>query len=113
MVAIAVQQPEQVVALQDEAQQLAQEQQQKLDRSSSQYVAPWHRWYYSPWTNVQVKDDRLLLRAPRLARGVHEYVYLARATTPGTFFVPPAVAFQTSFPEVFGRTDSGKFVVLP
>ncbi|MCC6237645.1 MAG: Ig-like domain-containing protein [Dehalococcoidia bacterium] len=90
-----------------------QEQQQKLDRSSSQYVAPWHRWYYSPWTNVQVKDDRLLLRAPRLARGVHEYVYLARATTPGTFFVPPAVAFQTSFPEVFGRTDSGKFVVLP
>lgn len=100
------------IATADSIRQL-EEQQRTLNRSSGQYTAPWLRWYYNPWTNVQVKDDRLLLHGPRLPKGVHEYVYLARATTPGTFFVPPAVAFQTNFPEVFGRTDSSEFVVLP
>ena len=76
------------------------------------YYAPWFRWYWSPWDQVDLRDDRLVLRASRLPRGVHEYVYYARATTPGDFFVAPAHAEEAFFPEVFGRSDSGRFSVV-
>ena len=74
--------------------------------------APWYRWYYSPWDQADLRDDRLVLLADRLPRGVHEYVYYARATTPGNFFVSPARAQEAYFPEVFGRSDSGRFTVV-
>ena len=74
--------------------------------------APWYAWYYSPWRHVDIRDDRLVLQADRLPRGVHEYVYYARATTPGEFIVPPARVEESYFPEVFGRSDSGRFSVL-
>ena len=69
--------------------------------------------YYSPWQQVDLRDDRAVLMAERLPRGVHEYVYYARATTVGDFFVAPAHTAETYFPEVFGRSDSGRFVVGP
>jgi uncharacterized protein YfaS (alpha-2-macroglobulin family) len=77
------------------------------------YMAPWFRWYYSPWQRVDLRDDRAVLQADRLPKGVYEYVYYARATTPGSFFVAPAHAEESYFPEVFGRSDSGRFVVAP
>ena len=75
------------------------------------YYAPWYSWYYSPWQHVDVRDDRTVLFAERLGKGVYEYIYYARATTPGDFFVAPAHAEETYFPETFGRSDSGRFVV--
>ncbi len=77
------------------------------------FVAPWYRWYYSPWQHVEAHDDRTVLTAQRLSKGVYEYVYYARATTPGDFFVAPAHAEETYFPEVFGRSDSSRFTVTP
>jgi hypothetical protein len=82
-------------------------------RQTGAYVAPWFRWYYSPWQQVDLRDDRAVLYAERLAKGVYEYVYYARATTPGNFFVAPAHAEETYFPEVFGRSDSTRFTVAP
>jgi uncharacterized protein YfaS (alpha-2-macroglobulin family) len=38
-------------------------------------------------------------------------VYYARATTTGSFFVAPARAEETYFPEVWGRSDSARFTV--
>ena len=75
------------------------------------YFAPWFSWYYSPWQHVDVRDDRTVLFADRLAKGVYEYIYYARATTPGDFFVAPTRAEETYFPETFGRSDSGRLVV--
>lgn len=75
--------------------------------------APWYRWYWSPWDETNVRDDRFTMFATDLPRGVHEYVYYARATTPGDFFVAPAHAEEGPFPEVFGRSDSGRFRVVP
>ena len=63
-------------------------------------------------SGINLRDDRLVLLADRLPRGVHEYVYYARATTPGDFFVAPAHAEEAFFPEVFGRSDSGRFSVV-
>ena len=76
-----------------------------------QYWAPWYRWYYSPWKQVDLRDDRVELRTDTLPAGVHEYIYYARATAPGTFFVAPPHAEEGLFPEVFGRGDSGRFTV--
>ncbi|MDO8563212.1 MAG: MG2 domain-containing protein, partial [Candidatus Limnocylindria bacterium] len=82
-------------------------------RQAGGYVAPWFRWSYSPWQQVELRDYRAVLYADRLPKGVYEYVYYARATTPGDFFVAPAHAEETYFPDVFGRSDSGRFTVMP
>lgn len=77
------------------------------------YYAPWLRWYYSPFQHVDTRDDRVTLSAYTLPKGVYQYVYYARAAVPGDFFVAPVHAEETYFPEVFGRSDSGRFVVRP
>jgi uncharacterized protein YfaS (alpha-2-macroglobulin family) len=92
---------------------LEAERAQASEKQFGGYMAPWFRWYYSPWQQVDVRDDRAVLQADRLPKGVYEYVYYARATTPGSFFVAPAHAEETYFPEVFGRSDSSRFVVAP
>ena len=86
---------------------------QAAQRQAGGYAAPWFGWYYSPWQQVDLRDDRAVLSAERLPKGVYEYVYYARATAPGSFFVAPAHAEETYFPEVFGRSDSSRFTVLP
>jgi uncharacterized protein YfaS (alpha-2-macroglobulin family) len=53
---------------------------------------------------VERHDDRVLLFATRLAEGHHEFSYVARATTAGTFSVAPAQAEEMYAPEVCGRT---------
>ncbi len=93
--------------------QLRAERVNALRATAPAYYAPWFAWYFSPWDQVDIRDDRVTLLAGRLLRGVHRYVYYARATTPGDFFVPPAHAEETYFPEVFGRGDSSRFTVRP
>ena len=92
---------------------LAAERLGSLERKAGGYLAPWFGWYYSPWQQVDLRDDRAVLYADHLPKGVYEYVYYARATTPGDFFIAPAHAEETYFPEVFGRSDSGRFAVAP
>ena len=63
---------------------LAEERRQALEDSDTPGIsAPWFGWYWSPWDESAVRDDRYTLFASELPRGVHEYVYYARATTPG------------------------------
>ncbi|MDE2669437.1 MAG: Ig-like domain-containing protein [Chloroflexota bacterium] len=91
--------------------ELQQDQAAAVLRGGSSFYAPWYAWYFSPWDQVDLRDDRVTLLASRIPKGVHEYVYYARATTPGDFFVAPTFAEETYLPEVFGRSDSGRFVV--
>ena len=44
------------------------------------------------------------LFATRLSEGHHEFSYIVRATTAGTFRAAPAHAEEMYEPEVFGRT---------
>jgi uncharacterized protein YfaS (alpha-2-macroglobulin family) len=46
-----------------------------------------------------------------LWEGVHGYDYVARATTPGSFVVPPPKAEEMYMPETFGRGASDRVVV--
>ena len=51
-------------------------------------------------------DDRVQLFATRLSDGLHEFSYIVRATTAGTFRTAPARAEEMYEPEVFGRTPT-------
>jgi alpha-2-macroglobulin len=84
-----------------------------VQTGKSPFRAPWYRGYFSPWQQVQVRDDRVTLSAATLSPGVSEYIYYARATAVGTFFVPPVRGEEANFPDVFGRSDSSTFTVAP
>jgi uncharacterized protein YfaS (alpha-2-macroglobulin family) len=68
---------------------------------------PWWRWY----EHQNMRDERVEVFTSLLWPGVHSFSYLARATTPGTFVVPPPKAEEMYFPETFGRGASDRVVV--
>jgi uncharacterized protein YfaS (alpha-2-macroglobulin family) len=70
------------------------------------------RWWGWPWFEHQnLRDDRAEAFASRLPGGAYEYTYVARATTPGEFVVPPAKAEEMYSPEVFGRSATDAVIV--
>ncbi|HBB94577.1 MAG TPA: hypothetical protein DC054_04240 [Blastocatellia bacterium] len=62
-------------------------------------------WWLRPeWFEHQnLRDDRVEAFTSLLWEGVYKYSYVARATTPGQFIVPPAKAEEMYHPETFGR----------
>ena len=80
------------------------------DPQGSDYRRGW--WWWGPWYEHQnMRDERAEAFTPLLWEGVYTYTYVARATTPGTFVVPPAKAEEMYSPEVFGRSSSDWVVV--
>jgi uncharacterized protein YfaS (alpha-2-macroglobulin family) len=73
----------------------------------------WWSYHRSFFNHVDMRDNRVVLFATYLPRGVHEYVYFLRATTAGQYRVMPAHAYEMYFPEVWGRTDGAVFSVRP
>jgi uncharacterized protein YfaS (alpha-2-macroglobulin family) len=72
---------------------------------------PWW-WWRRPWYEHQnLRDERVEAFASRLGDGVHTYTYVARATTPGRFVVPPAKAEEMYHPETFGRSGTDRLIV--
>jgi hypothetical protein len=61
-------------------------------------------WRRGTFDHVERHDDRVLLFGTRLSEGHHEFSYIVRATTAGTFQVAPARAEEMYEPEVSGRT---------
>ncbi|WP_293271948.1 alpha-2-macroglobulin family protein [Nannocystis sp.] len=69
-------------------------------------------WWWRPWYDHQnLRDERVEAFTTLLWDGVHDYSYTARATTPGTFVVPPAKAEEMYAPETFGRSASDRVIV--
>jgi uncharacterized protein YfaS (alpha-2-macroglobulin family) len=69
-------------------------------------------WWYGPWYEHQnMRDERVEAFASLLWEGVHNYEYVARATTPGNFVVPPPKAEEMYMPETFGRGASDRVVI--
>jgi uncharacterized protein YfaS (alpha-2-macroglobulin family) len=65
-------------------------------------------WWWRPeWFEHQnLRDERAEAFTSLLWEGVYKYSYVARATTPGDFVVPPAKAEEMYHPETFGRGKS-------
>jgi uncharacterized protein YfaS (alpha-2-macroglobulin family) len=70
-------------------------------------------WKHGGFDHVERHDDRVTLFATRLGEGVHEFTYMIRATTAGTFITAPTSAEEMYEPEVFGRTASEVVEVKP
>lgn len=68
----------------------------------------WFRWF----DHQNLRDDRVEAFATWLGAGSYEYTYVARATTPGEFVVPPTRAEMLYEPEVFGRTSNTTVTVV-
>jgi alpha-2-macroglobulin len=69
-------------------------------------------WWWGPWYQHQnLRDERAEAFTTLLWDGVYDYTYIARATTPGTFVVPPSKAEEMYSPEVFGRSASDIVIV--
>jgi uncharacterized protein YfaS (alpha-2-macroglobulin family) len=58
-----------------------------------------------------MRDERVEAFASLLWEGVWDYTYVARATTPGNFVVPPAKAEEMYSPETFGRSSGDRMIV--
>jgi hypothetical protein len=67
----------------------------------------WGRWY----EHEQLRDDRTEAFTTLLPAGTYTYSYVARATTPGSYVVPPTRAEEMYAPETFGRTATDHLVV--
>ncbi|MEM7160650.1 MAG: alpha-2-macroglobulin family protein [Myxococcota bacterium] len=69
-------------------------------------------WWARTWYEHQnMRDERVEAFTSLLWSGVHDYDYVARATTPGTFVVPPPKAEEMYHPETFGR-GAGDIVIV-
>lgn len=77
---------------------------QNLQVDECDYFCP-NNWYFN---HSEVRDDRMMYFADYLPRGVYEIDYYLRSTSVGEFADLPALAQETYFPEVFGRS-AGKF----
>ena len=69
----------------------------------------WNRWY----DHQNLRDERVEAYASYLSPGLHTYKYIAVATTPGDFVLPPSKAEEMYSPEVFGRTGTGRLQITP
>jgi alpha-2-macroglobulin len=69
-------------------------------------------WWWGNWYEFQqFRDDRSEAFTTYLPGGVYDYSYVARATTPGSFIVPPSRAEEMYAPETFGRTSTDRVIV--
>jgi len=89
---------------------LAVSEQIPQDPTSPDFRYGW--WWWGTWYEHQnMRDDRAEAFASLLWDGVYEYTYVTRATTPGTFIVPPTRAEEMYSPEVFGRSGSDVVII--
>ncbi|HEV8245967.1 MAG TPA: alpha-2-macroglobulin family protein, partial [Polyangiaceae bacterium] len=69
------------------------------------------RAYLDVWQRRELRDDRALFFVDHLPAGMVHFRYLARATTLGSFLVPPTKAEEMYEPETFGRTAASRIEV--
>jgi uncharacterized protein YfaS (alpha-2-macroglobulin family) len=72
---------------------------------------PWWYWMGTWYEHQNMRDERVEAFTSLLWEGVYGYSYVARATTPGSFVVPPTKAEEMYAPETFGRGGTDRVVV--
>ena len=79
----------------------------KGEQEQLEQQGDWRSWLMNGgFDHIERHDDRVQLFATRLDEGRHEFSYIVRATTAGTFRTAPAHAEEMYEPEVFGRTET-------
>ena len=80
-----------------------------LDRSDP-LSRGWGWWWFS---NIDFRDEKVVLNSTYLPAGTYEYVYTIRPGLEGTYNVIPATGREFFFPDVYGRSAGSTFTVLP
>lgn len=70
----------------------------------------WGWWWFS---NIEFRDEKVVLNSTYLPAGTYEYVYTIRPGLEGVFNVMPVTGREFYFPEVFGRGDGSTFTIVP
>ena len=82
------------------------------DSGSLPLPAQYRYWWWGPWyEHENLRDEQVEAFASLLWDGVWHYDYIARATTPGVFVVPPTKAEEMYAPETFGRGAVDRVIV--
>jgi uncharacterized protein YfaS (alpha-2-macroglobulin family) len=68
----------------------------------------WGWWWFS---NIEFRDEKVVLYASYLPAGTYEFVYSIRAGLPGVYNVIPATGYEFYFPEVYGRSAGSTFTI--
>jgi hypothetical protein len=68
-------------------------------------------WAWQWFEHQNMRDERVEAFTSLLWDGVYNYSYVARATTPGVFVVPPSKAEEMYHPETFGRGATDRVVI--
>ncbi len=68
----------------------------------------WGWWYFS---NIEFRDQKVVLSSTYLPAGTYEYVYTIRAGLAGVYNVIPATGSEFYFPEVYGRSAGSTFTI--
>ncbi len=82
-----------------------------LSRDAAGETDWWARWRRGTFDYIERHDDRVQAFATRLASGRHEFTYLVRATTPGTFQAAGARVEAMYAPELGGRSQAATVTV--
>ncbi|MBZ0298006.1 MAG: Ig-like domain-containing protein [Anaerolineae bacterium] len=70
----------------------------------------WGWWWFS---NIEFRDEKVVLYSTYLPAGTYEYVYNIRAGLEGTYNVIPPTGREFYLPEVYGRGAGSVFTILP
>ena len=79
-----------------------------MEYGSRSYGYGWWWWRPDWFEHQNLRDERTEAFTSLLWEGVYKYSYVARATTPGDFVVPPAKAEEMYHPETFGRCSTDR-----
>ncbi|KAG2394211.1 hypothetical protein C9374_003975 [Naegleria lovaniensis] len=64
-------------------------------------------WWNWPWYEHQnIRDERVEAFSSLVWEGSHSFNYIARATSIGSFVIPPTKAEEMYSPEIFGRSST-------
>ncbi len=77
------------------------------EQTSGNFWWRWRQWF----DHQNMRDERVEAFTSLLWEGVYNYSYVARATTPGNFIVPPSKAEEMYHPETFGRGGTDRVVI--
>ena len=81
------------------------------DPAQQQSRGPWWYWMGTWYEHQNMRDERVEAFTSLLWEGVYGYNYVARATTPGAFVVPPTKVEEMYAPETFGRSATDRVIV--
>ena len=70
----------------------------------------WGWWWFS---NIEFRDEKVVLYSSFLPAGTYEYVYTIRPGVEGIYNVIPVTGQEFYFPEVYGRSAGSTFTILP